>query len=184
MKLIINYDLISALKNVNEPYGPIKIIRNNKKEWIKYNLPMYMSVNYLLQKDILQALLILPFQFGIVIMVNGIIDMKVYGDKYKEKSIKDLKKLVGILNDLHVNTDYEHLLKSTMYKKNYHISINKDKLPELMENKYILVPFYKYDGEIGETSILQEHACGSKVYTLSIGSPKKELKLAYANNMY
>ena len=50
-----------------------------------------------------------------------------------------------------------------------------------MESKYILVPTYDFNNNIKNTSILQEHIVGTDKYVLSIGSPKKELKLAYSS---
>ena len=50
-----------------------------------------------------------------------------------------------------------------------------------MEEKYILVPTNDFNNNIKNVSIKQEHIIGSTDYVLSIGSPKKELKLAYSN---
>lgn len=36
MKLVINYDLIDAIRNVNEPISPFKIVRNRKYEYLTF----------------------------------------------------------------------------------------------------------------------------------------------------
>ena len=100
-------------------------------------------------------------------------------DDYKNKSIDDLKSLVSKFKDLYINTDYDLLLKSELYDKKYKVHLNENKIPFIMESKYILVPTYDFNGNVKNTSILQEHEIGTFTYVLSIGSPKKELKLAY-----
>ena len=44
-----------------------------------------------------------------------------------------------------------------------------------------MVPSYTFNGDIKDTSVLQEHIIGSKEYVLSLGSPKKVWKPAYSN---
>ena len=83
------------------------------------------------------------------------------------------------LNDLNVKTDYELLLESELYKKEYKIQVNEKKLPYIAESKYIMVPTHSFNGNMTETSILQEHVVGSKKYVLSLGSPKKEFTPNY-----
>lgn len=180
MKLRINYDLIEAVKNVNEPFGPFKIVRNNKRKWIRYHFPLYFSVNYIFQRDVFNAFFILGIQFGLLIIPDFLTGTVMKIDIYSINSSNELKKLSSKLCDLNIDTNYDLLLKSYEYKRKYQIQINEQKLPELAEYKYILVPTYKYNGDIGETSLLQEHIVGSKIYTLSIGSPLKEFKLAYS----
>ena len=43
-----------------------------------------------------------------------------------------------------------------------------------------MIPSETMDGDIKETSVLQEHIIGSFDYVLSFGSPEGELKLSYA----
>lgn len=180
MKIIVDYDLINSIKNVNKPISPMKVIRNNKASWAKFNLPLYAATDYLIQRNIPKTLSILALQFGTLITAYFMI-YKAFGDKYKEESERDLIKLVRQLNDLNIETSYDLLLKSELDGKAYRFRLNEYKLPELVESKYILVPSYNYDGEIKTTNLQQDHVVGSKTYILSIGSKQKQKQLVYAN---
>ena len=180
MKLIVNYDLLNSTKNVKDPLSPMKVIRNNKSRWAKFNLPLYTAVNYLINRNIPITIGVLGLQFGLLI-TSDLLIYKAYGDKYKEVSERDLKKLAQQLKELNIDTSYDLLLKSELDDKDYKIRLNEHKLPELVESKYILVPSYNYDGEIKVSHIEQEHVVGSKKYILSIGSKQRQKQLAYAN---
>lgn len=52
--------------------------------------------------------------------------------------------------------------------KKYKVELNKQQLPHLKEETYILVPSYTFNGDIKDTSILQEHRIESKEYVLSL----------------
>jgi hypothetical protein len=80
-----------------------------------------------------------------------------------------------------MSTSADLLKKSELIKTEYKL-IHEKSMPIIHQNRYILVPTYNGLGDIKDTSILQEHEIGSKQYTLSIGSPSKKLKLAYAYN--
>ena len=181
MKLMINYDFIEAVRNVNEPLGPLKLIRNTKKNILMFDLPFYLSMGYLFQRNIPGALT----SSGISFMLVTGLELTEYAitkkDPYYNKSSDNLKRLVSKLNDLNFETDYKLLLQSEMYERKYKIEFNESKLPSLIEEKYILLPSYNYSGEIKDTSLLQEHIIGSHEYELSIGSPTKKLKLVHSN---
>ena len=179
MKLRINYDLIEALKNVNEPFGPFKIVRNHKREWVRFNLPIYTFYDYVILKNIPNTLICLMLQLGLLTSIEHLSGFLAKVDIYKLNSEDYLKLLVNRLSILDIETDYNLLLQSKLYDKNYRLNINKDKLPEIMESKYILLPSYKYNGEVEDTSLLQEHIIGSKDYYLSVKKKVKELKLVY-----
>ena len=120
-------------------------------------------------------------QFGFLIMFEFFVGAVINTDRYKNISEIDLKQLVTKLKDLNVNTSYDLLRKSELDDKEYRFRLNEHKLPELVESKFILVPSYNFDGEIKASHIEQEHVVGSKVYTLSIGSKRRQTELAYAN---
>lgn len=186
MKLIINYDLITAICNVVEPVTPLKVIRNKKVDYLTFNIPLFSAINMLNEPNSLGEFLgTLGLQMGIVIACHTGLDLlcsQIVGvDQYAYKSTKDLKKLVGQLEALQVSTTYDLLLESEVYEKKYKVEINKKQLPYIAESKYILVPSYTYNGDKKDTSLLQEHVVGSKEYVLSLGSPKKVYKPVYSN---
>lgn len=180
MKLVVNYDLINAIRNVNEPLTPLKVIRNNKVKWAKFNFPCYFAINFAGSHSVPKALGVLGFQF-VWLTAAYFYNQKIFGDEYHTNSSNDLRKLVSQLDSLNIKTDYDLLLKSELYKTKYKIQLNEKKILELAQQKYILVKTYNYCGDTKDTSILQEHIVGSKNYVLSIGSPKKKYKLAYSN---
>ena len=180
MNIIINFDFFNAIRDVNENFLGFKIIRNNKRIWIKYNLPIYTTLDFLFLKDnpnkILLALL---FQMNLAFGIDLFECLLKGEDIYKKEAIIKLKKLIPLLERINLETTYDLLLKSECYDKITNFKINENKLPELVESKYILVPAFDYNGTIIDESILQEHVIGSNTYTLSKGSPSKVLKLAY-----
>ena len=181
MKLVINYDFINAVLNVNEKITPFKLIRNNKKLYLMYYLPFFMIGNLSINKNASLILKELIIEYGFVVGSELFASLITGVDIYKNKSIRDLKNLVYDLNDLFVKTDYDLLLNSELYKRKYKINVNKEELFNIMEQKYILVPIYDFNNNIKKTSILQEHIIGTNDYVLSIGSPKKELKPVYSS---
>lgn len=97
------------------------------------------------------------------------------------KDLQDLKILLNQLKNLDINTDLALLLRSTReYKRIYHICINKEKLFQISEEKYIIIHTRRY-GKVDEAMILQEHIIGKKEYVISPSSPTKNFKLAFSN---
>lgn len=182
MKLVINYDFFNAIKDVNEGFTPMKIVRNNKKVLVTYSFPIWFILDYSVFRNLSTTLKVVLLQF-IAFYMGGeyIIKLLLGKDIYEEKSRERLKMLVSKLKDLNVNTDYKLLIESELQEKKYKIHLNESKIPEIIENKYILVPTYNFNGNIKHTSINQEHIVGTNEYVLSIGSPEKKLKLAYSN---
>lgn len=182
MKIIINYDYINAIKNVNEKYTPFKVIRNNKVKWVKVNLPIYTAANMLITNfDLKRTAALLGLQFFTLTGCFFVLHSATTPDVYSVKSELALRDLVRKLKDVNVDTSFELLKQSELYDKKYEIKLNEKKLPELIQSKYILVPTYDYLGSVKETSIVQEHIMGSKDYVLSLGSPQKVLKPALSN---
>ena len=122
--------------------------------------------------------LALLFQANISFIFDLLNSCKYDNDIYREKAIKRLKALVPLLERINVNTNYNLLLESYCYSKVTNFKLNDNKLPLLVESKYILVPSFDYNGSLIDTSILQEHVLGSDRYTLSKGNPAKVLKLS------
>ena len=178
MKLTINYDFFDAILNVNEDINAFKVIRNNKKK-LALLTPSCMAFSYFVLRKVPEALLttLLMDLYSIFKMtfeeeLTGI-------DVYKNKSSRDLIKLVSLLKEyLYLNTDMDLLKQSSLDYKDYSINLNKEELVSIIESKYILVPVYDFNGNVKNSSILQEHSIGSCNYVLSVGSPKKILKPA------
>ena len=79
-----------------------------------------------------------------------------------------------------MSTDIDLLLQSELYHKKHKIEFSEKKVPILMEEKFIYVPTYKYDGEVDVTSVQQEHEVGSREYVLSLGSPKTVHQVSFS----
>ncbi len=180
MKLIINYDFLDAIRDVKEPYGPMKLVRNNKQNYLMH-LPLWIGLDYLFFKNVEEIITAIAFEYALLLSSDLLAERDLGIDMYATMSTKKLKKLVTELKELNIKTDYDLLLKSVLYDKKYKISFNKDKIPFLMEEKYILVPTYNFNGQIKDTPILQEHEMGTRQYILSVSSPAKSYRLVLSN---
>lgn len=97
---------------------------------------------------------------------------KVTGTTYQELAMGRLNLLSLDLTKQHVKTSLELLLDSKMYDKKSNFILTEKGISGIMQKKYINVPSYN-NGNIEETSIVQEHKIGTKKYVLSLGSPTK-----------
>ncbi len=194
MKLLINYDFFDAIKNVNEPLRPMKIIRNEKK---KYSIlfPLYLSI-ILATKQIDTSNLIdtryimlymmrscgfcMSLDFAVEAIIKKLSDSKT--DAYAQKASERLKRLVQMLDTINVNTTYDMLLEAELYYKTTHIETEKGSLPVLKNEKYIYIPAYGFDGQEKTTSILQEHIIGTRAYELSVDEPDREYRRVLAKS--
>ena len=181
MNLIINYDFFNAICDVNSGFTISKVFRNNKRDYLKYNIPIMTILEILIYKrDFIRHLPAdLMLHFGIVLSME-LIKYKILGDNYKEISQERLRELVILLEKIDVKTNYDLLKKSVIDCKIHNLVFNDNKIPSLVESKYILVPSFNSKNEICDTPIMQEHVIGSKVYTLRIAKPKKGFKLVHA----
>ncbi len=181
MNLMINYDFFNAIKDVNENLTPNKIVRNNISKWLKFNIPLLTSLEYVIAKE--DFLKYLPSAIAIhffIIFQMELVQYKILGDVYKDTADVRLKILASQLENLNLETSYELIKESKCYHKIRNLKFNDKKIPQITESKYILVPNYNYKGDVVETSVLQEHVIGSNNYILSIGEPEKVLKLVYS----
>lgn len=182
MKIIVNYDLIDKIKDVNEPLNIFKLIRNNKYMYLTYHLPIFILTNYFIfQDNVYQQMMAIPMQYLASFSVELYSAKKLGVDRYHQKAELKLMELSHLLNEINIRTDYELLLESEVYDKKYKIRLNEKKLPEIVESKYIMIQTRTFTGDTKDTSIEQEHVVGSKEYILSLGSPNKEFKLAYSS---
>lgn len=176
MKISINYDLLEKVKEAKLGFSLQRSVKDIIKISFKYSL--FTLIIYSPSPDMreicLRAIAKYCTLFTIIGLGTNIILSKLNKKDAKEK----LSKLSAMLKDIDVNTNSDLLLKSYVYKKEYKLRFNKNYIPYITQNKYIMVPTYD-KGEEREISLVQEHDIGSSEYTLSHGTPKKVLKLAY-----
>ena len=175
MKLVTSFDFVNAIKDVNEPLGLSKVVRNEKRNIIS-STPFWFMLDYALYRQIDKTVLVMVSQAFFLSNYYYFFN-RIYGDKYCETAANALKKLAITLKELNVNTTYDMLLESELSEVEYKVSFDESKIPFLMQEKYVLVPSYDYNGKVVDTSILQEHTVGSREYVLTLGKPSKKRKL-------
>ena len=195
MEIVLNYDLLEAIKNVNEPFGPRKIIRNQKERFfllipLGASLACYLQRCYGIDADIKEwlkwlrcYLICSTTSLGTDFFVNHIFCKKFNSenDIWATISIIELKKLVLLLKNINVNTSFNMLLDSELYNKELEL-LHDSILPTMISKKYIYIPTYDDYGNDSKTSVVQEHIIGSKEYTLSIGTPHKKYRRVLVNS--
>ena len=174
MKIQINYDLLSKIMESKTGFS---LQRLTNKVMLCTSISSSFCIPITISRsgtteEILNGIVSLLFWHTCWESIGQSFNSKYY----KNIAINELKRLVSILNDINVSTNYELLLQSYTYKTNYKIKFNKYFLPCLKQDKYIMVPIYN-NGEEKEISLIQEHIIGSKEYELSCGSQTKLLKL-------
>jgi hypothetical protein len=180
MNIVINYDFIEALMDVNTPFTPMKVMRNNKKPFFKIYLPIYLTADIAFSNGKMSNILSgLAIQLSAFLGIQAALYLGLKSDPYKERSDLRLKSLVPMLNSMDIDTTYDLVKKSEYYGRVTNLVVNEHKVPQLVESKYVLVPSYDYKGDIVDTSMVQEHVVGSNSYVLSIGKAKKKLKPVY-----
>ncbi len=185
MKLIINYDFFNAIRSVNEPTTPLKIIRNEPKY---YMVPSFLiPIAYIAgvpSEDFVRSMISLyGFYLGVDLIFGQVYKNYLGEDKYSLRANRNLIKLPGLLSNINVKTNYDMLLKSELYERRFKIESNDTGIIPIKEEKYIYVPSYGFDGQEKETSILQEHNIGSSSYVLSVEEPEKRYRRVLVNNM-
>lgn len=184
MKIIINYDFVEALKDANQPYGTMKILRNNIYNHLKINFPVMLVTSIGLNATP-ERMANIPYVFvgsaiifeGTQLLANYVSYKITNNDIYKLAAEIRLLKLSANLINNNISTDYNLLLQSEYYDHITKLSLDDKKTPIITSKKYILVPTYTYSGDIEDTSIEQEHVLGTKDYVLSVGTPRRVRKL-------
>ena len=178
MKVIVNYDLVNAVRNVNEPLTPMKVVRNKKWIWVKTWYPLYLAADFVISEPKR-----IPFHFLWQIGMLSILETFTafsMGDPFQNVSERNLRSLSSLLCRLNVETEYELIKKAQLDGKKYQVRLSENKIPQILESKYILIPTYTAMGDIKDTSLLQEHIVGTNRYVLSLGSKQKKLVPAYS----
>ena len=176
MKLVINYDFMEAVCNAREPFNAFKVVRNNKKKWKVVNLPLFVAFTFIDPDRIVGNAIIISSYMVLEVASHMIVHSIVKEDTYYNEASYQLRNLVSQLGNLNISTDYELLLQSELYKKDRKLELKKNS--HILESKYIMVPTYNFNGDVKDTSILQEHVIGSREYVLSLGSTTKVYKFA------
>jgi len=175
MKIVNDYDLIEKINKSKGKIDLLKIILRSMA-WVA---PV-CGLNHLfnLSIDFFKYIAVDPLKFLLIhyfITVTTAVLSKIYVDKSRKCVISfnnDLLKLLNKLRESGIKTDLELLNDSKEDLVEYKF-INEDARLRLRENKYILIPTNDGFGGVKDVSVLQEHNIGSKVYVLSLGSPKK-----------
>lgn len=179
MKLVINYDFMEAVCNAREPFNTFKVVRNNKKKWMVVDLPLFVAFTFIAPDRIVGNAILISSYIVLDVASHMMAHSIVKEDAYYEEASYQLRNLVSQFGNLNISTDYELLLQSELYKKDRKLELKKN--PHILESKYIMVPTYNFNGDVKDTSILQEHVVGSREYVLSLGTPKKALQPAYSS---
>ncbi len=186
MNIVINYDFFNAIKDAREPYGPFKIVRNRQKLYTNIILPMTigfnlgMPVTHIIKSYCGTTLFLISFETLFDFMFSAANKSEI--DMFKDDANSKLQVLLPRLHDINVKTDYDKLLESQLYARKYKVQLNEDKIPSLIEKKFVLVPSYNFGGEETETSIMQEHVVGSHEYVLSVDEYKQEKRRVLVPN--
>ena len=184
MKIKVNYDLIDKIKQSQKSITLSKTASKNFKYGI-YMFSIYTILDLMLSENkdsnVLLAASIGASAFYLLKTLVDEMMNKCLKEKQKQDALIDLIFLTRKLKKINIDTSPELLIDSKIQSVEYKINLNEEKIPNLLQNKYILIPTYN-DGEIKEKYVLQEHVIGSKEYTLSSGYPQKVLKLAHNLN--
>lgn len=190
MKIEINYDLIDKIQQAKGEaklkrytklglkIAPPAIIGSTIGTIITGQQLNFSNVELIRQIIINSALLTAPIFISIPTTLK-LIKSKT-GLTPEASALMSLTALSSKLNDQNIQTTLPLLLESKEYHKEHKLVLNKDGLPCIMQNKYIMIPICD-DGNIKETSVIQEHKIGTNKYVLTLGSPvkTKQFKPAY-----
>ena len=176
--IVINYDFFDEVCNVNDDFSGFKILRNNQKRWIKENYPAYLGADCILFYDEPRA--ILPaflLEAGVTHLIEFTKCLIKRDDIYAKRATIRLKEMIELLKDLNINTVDDLITKSKCTERITNLKFDENKLPYLLESKYITIPSIDYNKRIIDSHIVQEHVIGSDIYEISKGKYTKSLVL-------
>ena len=181
MKIMINYDLLDKIR---ESKTGISLHRSSKVVLITSGIATIITMIILatliplkeVSKHLIQIIVQSLLQQTLIRTSFDLLVSKAY----KIISKDQLRQLSSQLKDININTDKDLILDSYKYKTEYKWAKSDNDI-DLIQKKYIMVPVIE-NGEEKEVSILQEHAIGSKTYSLSIGEPTKQKVFKLALN--
>lgn len=171
MKLTVNYDLINRIKESKRGFRLSKIIKSN----LCITLPS--TLTFLLFKE--NKLEILIYFITLNSIFNFMDLSRPFNKKVMQDSTWDLNLLLDKLYKLDIRTTMPLLQESRVIQTNYEVKYRDDKIPVLMQKKYITVPLS--NGH--EETILQKHVFGDDNYELSVQEPTKKLQFKTVHAM-
>lgn len=174
MKITVNFDLMDML---NETQTGISLKKTTKRVfgWSIVSFSIIQTLNVTLGQDV-NTLNNMACAFLPQATMQLLMDL-ILSKPRKNLGCIRISRLLSELSKIDVYTEPKLLLNSYKYKTEYELIKSDSKIPLVQQKKYIMVPSY-VNGEENEVSLLQEHIIGSNDYDLSLGEPKKVLKLA------
>ena len=163
MNISINYDFMNTIGVTNKP-SVFKLVKHaySTNSFARVALTAIAAHSILFYSPIRALARITLSAIGIPYLIN------LFGSQpIKNSAVKLVKELPNSFNSLNIKTNDNLLGKSKLEKTEYKIRINENKMPQLIQSKYILVPSYGPKGEVRNTSVVQEHQLFSKKYVLS-----------------
>ena len=185
MKIMINYDFFDRIKSVNNSDSRLTLVKVRTRQWIKKDLPFLTIINSILvyphysQLPIYLMIDYLCYTIFSDIAVKLTKDDIVYNKEIK-KYKNQLVLLASQLYDINVDTNYNLLLETELYHKEYKL-VRNGLFPDVLEKKYYYIPAYNRTGDIEPVSVEQEHIVGSRQYVLTLGTPTKAPSLAFSS---
>ncbi len=172
MKIRINYDLIDKVSEANKGYSLKRCV---KRTMGAFGISSAVTTPMTLARD--QAdFLIFGYLIQMMVHTSATLSYTIpFIDISKKLASKNLHKLANELHAININVNYEALLDA--YKDSCEYKLNTDGKLEVLQKKYITVPYHTECFGDGEVSLLQEHIIGSRDYDLSFGSPQKKEKI-------
>ena len=188
LRIVNNYDLMEEVITAREDYGIRRMfIDENRFVTLGYTLH-FLLTGVAFKGSVSISDLLLDSALLNLLMVSSISLIKYFkitqvGDLNQLEAKNNLGKLTCELIADGVATSVELLKESYKTGAKYRIKLNKHLIPNLFQEKYVIVPTYN-DGKIGETSIKQEHEMFTGSYILSRGSSVKQkvFRPVFSNN--
>ena len=191
MKIRINYDFFNRIKEAKEDKPTVFTIIRTKKKQILFEALMLGMIDAIGVSIEGLSLDLLPHLFIDILLVCSYIEIEYLFalfftnmngcNENQLNAKKDLLMLIQLFSKLNLSTDYDLLLETEIYKKEYKVKFNDSGIPYILEKKFYNVPAYSFNNEVKERSVCQEHVLGSQNYDLSLDEPTKKLKLVLAN---
>lgn len=182
MNIVTNFDLLDESYFANKPVNPLKCFKYifKKNTFYKVWLGGYIVYSCFSMDSIGKAIGSNLLGAGIGATVVSLVASACKIDPYKEEAETKLAGLSSALKQLDIDTNKDLLKECKSDGRVYNLKLNKNKIPHIVESKYILVPSYDNTGivqEVKETGLVQEHVLGTKTYVLSKGRNQKQKKL-------
>ena len=170
MNININYDLIKTIENYYTKFTPFKLVKHTFSNNINADILLagYTIRNLITEEPVKAIVKSLLIGLGVPTLISLYCVLK-KEDPIKYSSYKKIVEIPETLNDMRIKTNCDLLKDTKVEKKEYSIRINENKIPQLIESKFFLIPSCGKNGEIKNTPLVQEHKMFTKKYILSKG---------------